>query len=212
MKKIGLTGANGFIGNIIKRGLEEDGHIICPLRSDELNNYYTLDALIHCARKHKNISDNGKDLLKNPNRSQWISEMETDVYLPHKLTIDMVRQNINLKNIIFISSIYGRIPPSVRHIPLNYVCMKAAEIYLAKNLAIKLAPIRVNTVLLGGVRSDRKEANQTDDFLNRYTKKTLLKKMTDEDEVIEAVRYLLKDNGMTGAEIEVSGGYGLDEN
>jgi NAD(P)-dependent dehydrogenase (short-subunit alcohol dehydrogenase family) len=118
--------------------------------------------------------------------------------------------DIKLKNVIFISSIYGLVPPTVREIPMNYITCKAAEIHLAKSLAVKLAPkIRVNTIILGGVESDRVEADQTPEFREAYCKKTLLGKMVQPDEIYGAVRFLVSDEskGMTGAQIIIDGGY-----
>lgn len=206
--KIGLTGYNGFVGTIIRKNLEKDGYEVIEIRTDEENNDFRIDTLIHCARKHKNIIDKDGKLIEFPSKEQWLSEFKTDVYLSYKTSWAFVGRG--LKNVIFISSIYGKIAPSIRDIPMNYLVSKAAEIHLAKCLANELSPnIRVNTIILGGVRSDRQEADQPDWFLDEYSKKTLLDQMVQEDEIYGAVKFLISDDskGMTGSEIVIDGGY-----
>lgn len=205
--KIGLTGAKGFIGKQLFNYLSKN-HEVIGLRTDEPCNYYTLDALINCARSDKNIFDKDGNLAINPTDEQWVNEFNTDIKLAYEFNLKMAEQNYNLKNIIFISSIYGKIIPTIRQIPPNYVFCKAAEIHMSKYLAVKLKSICVNTIILGGVRSDRPAGQQDDGFLNKYGKKTILGKMTDIKEVYPVIDLLISVKGMTGSEIEISGGYG----
>ncbi len=198
-----LTGANGFMGKIIKAALEQQGHNVIPARTDGGELPYNIDCLIHCARNHRN--------LEYPiDESKWIGEFQTDVYWPYRFTMALLERNPQLDNIIFISSIYGIKPPTVRQIPMNYQVCKAAEIYLSKCLAVNLAPkVRVNTVIFGGVESNREIAQQEDDFKARYAAKTLLGRMVQPDEVAGAVKFLVSEEskGMTGSNIFVTGGY-----
>lgn len=204
---IALTGYEGFVGKIITKALGEAGHEVYPIRTDMYTYEETVgaDCLIHCARNKKN--------LEEPiTFEKWMGEYETDVVLPYFLSIGMSRYNPNLNNIIFITSIYGLRVPTVRYIPMNYNVAKAAERYLAENLAVTLAPkIRVNTIILGGVHSDRELANQTDDFRENYNSHTLLNRMVQPDEIGGAIRFLVSDEskGMTGATIKIDGGYTL---
>jgi len=203
MKKVALTGANGFIGKIIKKELEEAGHQVIPVRTDTGEIPESIDCLIHCARAHKN-------LIEPITEEKWIGEFTTDVMLPYFYTMKMIEANPGLNNIIFISSIYGIKVPTVRPIPINYLVSKAAEIYLSKILAVNLAPkIRVNCVILGGVHSDREVADQHPEFREKYHAKTLLGHMVLPDEVAGAVKFLVSDEskGMTGQNIIVDGGY-----
>ena len=213
MKKIGLTGATGFIGTLISQQIDTEKYEIIPLRNDEENNYFTLDGLIHCARSDKNIFDEFGNLAYRPTKEQWVNEFLTDVYNPHEFTLDMLKKNKYLKNIIFISSIYGNKIPKIRRIPPNYLCCKAAERYLAKCLAERLGPqIRVNSIVLGGVESDRKAAQQDKDFKAEYINHTILNKMVKQDEIIGTVEFLLSEaasKGITGQEIVIDGGYSI---
>jgi len=202
---IALTGAAGFIGKILRAELEKAGHKVYPCRTDDERflPYTGEGCLIHCARHHENITGEITE-------SKWQGEFETDVMLPYFYTMNMVRANPKLNNIIFISSIYGIKVPTVRLIPVNYQVCKAAEIQLSKILAVNLAPkIRVNTVILGGVLSDREVAEQTPEFRRAYETKTLLGHMVLPEEVAGAVKFLVsgESKGMTGASIVIDGGY-----
>lgn len=206
---IGIVGATGFIGSILVESFKNDKIQTVKLRSDEDTEIYKLDHLIFCARSDRNIIDeNG--LIDNPTESQWMAEYRTDIYLPYQFSLKMINQNPGLKTITFISSIYGKIIPTVRQIPINYVTCKAAEIHLSKYLACKFSGnIRVNCLILGGVISIRKAADQNEDFLKKYCAKTLTGKMTQQNDIYPAIRMLMENRSMTGAEIEISGGYGL---
>ena len=198
-----LTGAEGFIGKIIKKELQWIGHNVIPGRTDYGELPYNIDCLIHCARSHEN-------LVYPITEDKWMGEFKTDIYYPYRYTIAMLERNPEINNIIFISSIYGIRPPTVRQIPINYQVCKAAEIYLSKCLAVQLAPkVRVNCVTLGGVESDREVAQQEDDFRAKYSAKTLLGHMVLPDEVTGAIRFLVSEEskGITGAPIIVDGGY-----
>jgi len=203
--QIALTGAAGFIGKILSKELANSGHIVIPVRTNEDYIPENIDCLIHCARAHKN-------LIEPITEEKWIGEFTTDVMLPYFYTMKMIEANPWLDNIIFISSIYGIKVPTVRPIPINYLVSKAAEIYLSKILAVNLAPkIRVNCVILGGVESDRKVAQQTPEFREKYSAKTLLGHMVLPDEVAGAVKFLVSDEskGITGSTLRVDGGYGM---
>jgi hypothetical protein len=201
--RIVLTGANGFIGKILKKELENIGHTIIPGRTDGEELPYNIDCLIHCARAHKN-------LVYPITEDKWIGEFQTNVYYPYRYTMAILERNPGIKNIIFISSIYGMKPPTVRQIPVNYQVCKAAEIYLSKVLAVNLAPdIRVNCIIFGGVESDREVAQQENDFRKKYSAKTLLGHMVLPDEVAGVVKFLMshESKGITGQSIIVDGGY-----
>jgi NAD(P)-dependent dehydrogenase (short-subunit alcohol dehydrogenase family) len=208
-KIIALTGANGFMGKIIRKDLEVCGHKVIAVRTDgDLLELYQkgIQCLIHCARHHEYLTEPITE-------AKWIGEYLTDVYYPYNYTMKMVNASPELNNVIIITSIYGVKPPTVRYIPPNYCMAKAAERQMIKELAVRLAPnIRVNGIIYGGVYSDREAAAQNETFRAKYNKKTLLGHMVMPEEVAGAVKFLVSDEskGMTGSEIFVTGGYGLD--
>ena len=209
---IGITGHNGFIGKILYDELRKE-HSVIGVRTDakEYSEFCDrgFDILIHCARSDKNIMDENCNLFQELSIDNWVNEYKTDVALPYEYT--KFALNPNLKHVIFISSIYGKKIPTIRRIPPNYVTCKAAELQLIRYLALEIAPVQVNAVVLGGVKSDRPAADQNDDFVQKYNDKTLLRHMVFPEEVIGKVKFLISDEskGMTGQEIVIDGGYSI---
>ena len=203
---IALTGAHGFIGRILFDALVEAGHAVMPVRTDDMVGTAATfaEALIHCARHHDNI-------VPPITHEKALAECET-VANAYEYTRWMAAGG-NLRNVIVITSIYGRIVPDVRPIPWNYQLAKAAEQQMIRVLAQELAPsVRVNGVELGGVLSNRAQAAQDEPgFLEGYNAKTLLRRMVLPEEVPGAVLFLLSDAaaGMTVGIIPVNGGYGI---
>ena len=114
------------------------------------------------------------------------------------------------RGIVNFSSVYGTISPSPslysrtqKHI--GYSVSKAAVIQLSRHLATHLAPrIRVNCIVLGGVAD-----KQSDEFKDRYAKRTPLKRMMDRGEIGGLIEYLCSDKStyMTGSIIHLDGGW-----
>jgi len=208
--EIAISGHQGFIGSLLYDELSKE-HNVYGIRTDIIHRYkfkgYKCDVIIHCARSDKNIMDKDCKLHESLDDEQWINEYKTDVMLPYEVTKSMF--NFNLQHVIFISSIYGKKIPTIRRIPPNYITCKAAELQLMRYLAWELAPVQVNAVVLGGVKSDRPAADQHDDFIQKYNDKTLLGHMVYKEEVIGKVKFLISDQskGMTGQEIVIDGGY-----
>lgn len=118
--------------------------------------------------------------------------------------------------IVNIASTYGLVgpdqrlyqregqPPSFK--PVTYSVSKAGAIGLTSYLATYFAGsgIRVNTLTPGGVFADHDE-----EFVARYSEKTVLGRMADREEIASALLYLLSDASsyMTGANLVVDGGW-----
>ncbi|KAL2870092.1 oxidoreductase, short chain dehydrogenase/reductase family [Aspergillus lucknowensis] len=81
---------------------------------------------------------------------------------------------------------------------------------LAKGLAVDLAPIRVNTVLPGPVRTEIFDVfgdkDTVDGILAGHAEKTLVKKVGDPDELAETYLALIKDSFVTGIMVRSDGG------
>jgi NAD(P)-dependent dehydrogenase (short-subunit alcohol dehydrogenase family) len=115
-------------------------------------------------------------------------------------------------NIINIASIYGSYAPdwklyegTLMGNPAAYGVSKSGIIQLTRWLATTIAPdIRVNGIAPGGILR-----NQEKSFVDRYTEKTPLKRMAEEDDIRGAVAYLSSDLSryVTGQILVVDGGF-----
>lgn len=165
--------------------------------------------IVHNARSLKFLqigSDN------SVTAEDFAGEYYVNVIFPYRLTISMLQQSNNLKNIVFISSIYGVVGPTPalyddfhQSSPIHYGVSKAAQIHLTKELAVRLSPnIRVNCISFGGIEGRTDEA-----FNKRYSSLNPLARMLKEADVIGPVDFLISENSasMTGQNIIVDGGW-----
>lgn len=119
-------------------------------------------------------------------------------------------------SIINISSIYGLVGPDFSiyekaeyndkpmGVPAAYAASKGGVIALTKYYAALYAPkIRVNCITPGGIFD-----NQPENFVNKYSTKTMLGRMANKDEISGTLLYLASDlsSYVTGSNIIVDGG------
>lgn len=116
-------------------------------------------------------------------------------------------------NIINISSIYGELGPdwslyknTKMANPAAYASSKGGLIQLTRWLSTTLAPnIRVNAISPGGIKR-----LQPNSFINKYKKRTPLKRMATEEDICGAIIYFTSDLSkyVTGQVLRVDGGWG----
>jgi NAD(P)-dependent dehydrogenase (short-subunit alcohol dehydrogenase family) len=115
-------------------------------------------------------------------------------------------------SIVFIGSIYGMVGPDMRLYEglemgnaAAYAASKGGMIHLAKWLSTVLAPdVRVNVVSPGGV-----ERGQDPRFIERYTARTPMGRMADNEDFAGAVAFFASDMSryVTGQNLAVDGGW-----
>ncbi|MBU1323263.1 SDR family oxidoreductase [Patescibacteria group bacterium] len=128
----------------------------------------------------------------------------------------IIGEKMQQGSIINISSIYGLVGPDFSiyesseyagkpmGVPAAYAASKGGVIALTKYFASLYAPkIRVNCVTPGGIFD-----NQPENFVKKYSAKTMLGRMAKKNEVSGAILYLASDlsSYVTGANIVVDGG------
>jgi NAD(P)-dependent dehydrogenase (short-subunit alcohol dehydrogenase family) len=185
-------------------------HAIDLIVDNLLKNNIALENIVHNARCLDNLKIEEDDTVSKEN---FAGEFYLDVIFPYHLNLKIINQQEGkLKNIIFISSIYGVVGPTPnlydnfhKSSPINYGVSKAAQIHLTKELAVRLGPeIRVNCVSFGGIKG------RTDkDFIAKYSSLNPLHKMLEETDVVAPVDFLISESSsnMTGQNLIVDGGW-----
>ena len=136
--------------------------------------------------------------------------MATNIRSNHWLA-NMVLPGMKAKgggSITFISSIGGLIGTDVLG---AYALSKAAEMQLARNLAVEHGPdnIRANTIAPGMVRTDfARYLWENPETLERTTQRTPLRRIADPDEIAGAAVFLASAAGsfITGQTLVIDGG------
>ena len=117
-------------------------------------------------------------------------------------------------SIINIASIYGVVAPDYELYrgtsmgnPAAYAASKGGLLQLTRWLATTLAPsVRVNAISPGGV-----ERKQPPQFIDRYVKRTPLRRMAMEEDFKGVIALLASDSGsyITGQNLVVDGGWSI---
>ena len=168
------------------------------------------DAIIHNARSLDTLKTNNDGRVDT---AQFQREFFNGISFPYALTNAILDMKAPLKDVLFISSMYGTVAPTPslyedfkRQSPVNYGVVKAAQIHLVKELAIRLAPdhIRVNAISYGGV-----EGRTDETFKKRYSELAPSGRMLNHEDLYPPVKYFLSnpDLNVTGENLKVDGGW-----
>lgn len=119
-----------------------------------------------------------------------------------------------LQSITFLSSIYAiqgvdhRIyPDDMEPTPIHYSAVKSSMLGTVKSLAAKWSPeTRVNTIVAGGIKADERQETE---FVENYSDKTMLGRLANADEIVDAVVFLSspRSSYITGQSLVVDGGF-----
>lgn len=172
--------------------------------------------LINNAAIDHKFDPNNNFNFSNYSLKNWRKVMSINVdgvFLVSKY-ICKIFEKKNKGNIINVSSTYGLVGPDnslYKNIGtfkkrIDYPTSKSAIIGFTKSLASYYANqnIRVNCICPGGIRN-----NQTDKFIKAYSKKTIMGRLAEVDEISEAINFLVSNSSsyMTGSILVVDGGW-----
>ena len=167
------------------------------------------DTIIQNARSLETLSMDQNGRVCNDN---FQKEFFNGITFPYNLVNFLFDQGAKLRDIIFISSMYGSVAPNpslyedlISQSPINYGVVKAAQIHLTKELAVRLAPkTRVNAISFGGV-----EGRVNDSFKIRYNKLVPSGRMLNYKDLYPTVQYILNNPklNITGENFKVDGGW-----
>ena len=223
-KVVVITGASGIQGPEHAKLLKQAGAEV--VATDIKDTEIILDVTSQESIKkavHTIIGQYGKiDILINNAGATGKSAGDWDQIIKVNLTGTYLccqiigKQMTASGSIINISSIYGLVGPdfsiyeSAEYAgkPMGvhpaYAASKAGVIALTKYFASLYAPkVRVNCVTPGGIID-----NQSENFVKKYSAKTMLGRMANKSEVSGAILYLASDlsSYVTGANLIVDGG------
>jgi NAD(P)-dependent dehydrogenase (short-subunit alcohol dehydrogenase family) len=174
-----------------------------------------LDILVNCAAFVGTSDLEGWAVpFEEQSAQSWRAALEVNLTAPFVLSqaCSAALKSSNHGSIINIGSIYGMVGPDMRLYqgtsmgnPAAYAASKGGLLQLTRWLATVLAPrVRVNCISLGGVWR-----NQPQSFVERYTARTPLGRMAEENDVLGTVVYLASDMSayVTGQNLALDGGF-----
>lgn len=180
--------------------------------------FNTIDILINNAAVNADSNLQGwLEKFEMQSLETWRRALEVNLTSAFHLTKELTTLLRRSKSgsVVNIGSIYGVYSPdwtlyegvSGMGNPIAYSASKGALIHITKWLAATLGPeIRVNALSPGGILR-----GQPSEFIERYAKRTPLRRMAIEDDFSGAIAYLASDMSkyVTGQNIIIDGGWGI---
>jgi len=219
--KIIVTGSEGLLGKEISQYLEKKNEVIkvdLQLGHELTNEEFVkeffkenkADCLVNCFAFNDHVKKGEKRGTIFDLTLESFNEF-LEVNLTALFSVcRQYAQNNKMGSIVNFSATTGIVSarPDIydgSHKHPAYSISKAGVINLTKFLATHLAPnIRVNCIAPGGVRFD-----QNEEFIQKYSKLTPMKRMMEKNELNEVVEFLCSSGSsyMTGSTIVVDGGW-----
>lgn len=228
-KRVVLTGANGFLGQVIDRMLTEEGvHVFGtdisisewnqPLdisSSSGVDEFCTMFKVSE--QKIDGVVNNAALSFKKLHISD--EQFDKTLAVNIKGTNNMITKLRPFMNkgasIVNVSSIFGSRVPEFSNYDgnedlysnISYGASKAAIEQITRYYAKLYGPdIRVNSVAPGGIWQDHSE-----DFVSKYSRNIAMKRMANVEEIANVILFLLSpiSSYITGQNIKVDGGFGL---
>lgn len=209
--------------------LNEDGSktcfgVICDLESDDkimalsefvAEKFGRLDVLVNTAALVGTTPLEGWTVpFADQSIETWRKALEVNLTGPFRVIqiLEPMLRSSRHGSVINIGSIYGIVGPDPSlyvgtdmNNPAAYAASKGGLLQLTRWLSVTLAPdIRVNAITPGGIARGQPEV-----FVENYEKRTPLRRMGTEEDMIGAIAYLSSDLSLyvTGHNLSVDGGW-----
>ena len=180
-----------------------------------LERFSQLDILVHCAALVGTASMEGWATdFEGQSMAHWPDALQVNLTAPVALT-QACANSLKLSghgSVINVGSHLGIVGPDWQiyegsnfSTPAAYAASKGGLVQMTRWLATTLAPdVRVNAISPGGIRRD-----QQDSFIDKYSQRTPLGRMANEDDLRGALAFLASDLSayVTGQNLIVDGGY-----
>ena len=217
IKSVFLTGASRGLGSEIKKSLEFNGYdIVAPPRSSldlsskySVNNYLNLNKDNNLYALIFNAGINYPSQLDEHSTEEFEDIIEVNLLSTIRLLNAFLKTNINLKHIIFVSSIWSLKGKKGRSV---YAASKAGLDAITRNLAVELSErqILVNSLIIGYMNTEMTYQNNSKEILDAIVQNIPTKRLIETGEVSELILYLLEKNvNINGQSIIIDGGFSI---
>ncbi len=197
---------------LLKKELEELGSEVFLIKAD-LNDYKQNEKLmtksfklmkgVDCLINNASVFEN--DNLLNFSDKSFLKHINVNLKSPAILIQKLSKLAKNSEACV-VNLIDQRVEKLTPYF-FSYTLSKTGLVTLTKTAAMKLAPnIRVNAISPGPTLKNKRQSNK---HFNKQWKSILLKKKVDLENICDGVRFLIKNNNVTGEIINIDSGQRL---